>query len=280
MEVLKQMVRGQELFLTQATGTALRIERLYRDFDGNSVLKGVNLSAEPGEFVAILGRSGCGKSTLLRLVAGLDTPDAGEILVDGIRFKGANPLARLMFQDSRLLPWKRVIDNVALGALDRTHGAHSALVQVGLADRAGEWPATLSGGQRQRVALARALHSGASLLLLDEPFGALDALTRIEMQRLVEELWLMRGFTTLLVTHDVSEAIALADRIVVLERGEIALDVPVYLPRPRHRGSEQFGRLEERVLSRVLSSDPTDSQRHPIRTETERELSEVQLHSA
>ena len=158
-----------------------------------------------------------------------------------------------MFQDARLLPWKRVIDNVGLGLRgDWRPAAMQALEAVNLADRAGEWPAALSGGQRQRVALARALIHQPGLLLLDEPLGALDALTRIEMQELIENLWLQQNFTVLLVTHDVSEAVALADRVLLIEEGKIGLDLTIDLPRPRRRGSARLAELEAQVLERVM----------------------------
>jgi sulfonate transport system ATP-binding protein len=157
-----------------------------------------------------------------------------------------------MFQDSRLLPWKRVLNNVGLGLPRASLASLKALTQVCLEDRASEWPAVLSGGQRQRVALARALVHDPELLLLDEPLGALDALTRIEMQQLIESLWKERGFTAVLVTHDVQEAIALADRVLLIEDGEITLDERISLPRPRARGNLVFARLEERILARVL----------------------------
>ncbi|MBQ4770635.1 ATP-binding cassette domain-containing protein, partial [Pectobacterium versatile] len=161
---------------------------------------------------------------------------------------------RLMFQEARLLPWKKVIDNVGLGLRGNwREKAQEALVSVGLADRANDWPAALSGGQKQRVALARALIHHPRLLLLDEPLGALDALTRIEMQSLIENLWLQHGFTVLLVTHDVSEAIALADRVILIEEGRVGLDITVDLPRPRRRGSAKLAELEARVLERVLA---------------------------
>jgi sulfonate transport system ATP-binding protein len=235
-------------------GVRLRIDGLSKTYGTREVLKSVSLDVEPGEFVAIVGRSGCGKSTLLRLVADLESPSAGQITfgTDGQSDKAE---IRIMFQDSRLLPWKRVADNVALGLnkADKKCGvALKALQQVGLEDRAGEWPAILSGGQRQRVALARALVHEPELLLLDEPLGALDALTRIEMQQLIESLWHERGFTAVLVTHDVQEAVALADRVVLIEEGAITLDLRIDLARPRLRGNPRFALLEEAILSRVL----------------------------
>ncbi|HAW39812.1 MAG TPA: aliphatic sulfonate ABC transporter ATP-binding protein, partial [Pseudomonas sp.] len=160
----------------------------------------------------------------------------------------------LMFQDARLLPWKRVIDNVGLGLSGNwRQQAEEALAAVGLGERAHDWPAALSGGQKQRVALARALIHRPHLLLLDEPLGALDALTRIEMQQLIERLWQRHGFTVLLVTHDVSEAVAVADRVILIEDGRIGLDLPIDLPRPRHRGDARLAALEAQVLDRVLA---------------------------
>ncbi|SER05785.1 sulfonate transport system ATP-binding protein [Pseudomonas cuatrocienegasensis] len=154
------------------------------------MLKGVDLHIPAGQFVAIVGRSGCGKSTLLRLLAGLDKPSAGQLLAGNGALSAAREDIRLMFQDARLLPWKRVIDNVGLGLSGNWRvQAEQALAAVGLADRAIEWPAALSGGQKQRVAFARALIHRPRLLLLNEPLGALDALTRIEMQQLIERLW-------------------------------------------------------------------------------------------
>jgi len=221
------------------------------------VLSEFDLSIERGSFVAIVGRSGCGKSTLLRLVAGLEKTTSGVLEK---RAEDGRPLdTRIMFQDARLLPWKSVLQNVMLG-LGRSarDDARTVLAEVGLLERANDWPAQLSGGQRQRVALARALVHRPQLLLLDEPLGALDALTRIEMHALIERLWREHQFTALLVTHDVHEAVALGDRILLIEEGRIALDQPVPLARPRARASAGFAALEEHVLQRVLKTEPND----------------------
>lgn len=246
---------------TQADGVRLCIENLSKSYGSRQVLRNAELTIEPGEFVAIVGRSGCGKSTLLRLVAGLETASHGQIKVDGFQVSGLRKVTRIMFQEARLLPWQRVVDNVALGLPEskRSH-AKQVLEQVGLGDRLQEWPAKLSGGQRQRVALARALVHNPHLLLLDEPLGALDALTRIEMHVLIEDLWDENGFTALLVTHDVQEAVALADRVILIEEGAIALDERVDLPRPRSRGDSRFVALEKRILDRVLQYPETE---HP-----------------
>jgi sulfonate transport system ATP-binding protein len=229
-------------------GVSVDARGLTKSYDGREVLKALDLHIAPGEFVAIVGRSGCGKSTLLRLLAKLEDASGG-----GISFGEGAPQIRIMFQDSRLLPWKRVQQNVALGLpKNATAKAEQALQNVGLKGRAKEWPAVLSGGQRQRVALARALVHDPELLLLDEPLGALDALTRIEMQQLIENLWQERGFTAVLVTHDVQEAVALADRVILIEDGRITLDEHIDLPRPRARGNPLFAQWEERILNRVL----------------------------
>jgi sulfonate transport system ATP-binding protein len=235
----------------EPVGAPVAVRELSVAFGQNQVLDRLSLSIAPGEFVAIVGRSGCGKSTLLRAIMGLVQPGGGTIEVD-------RAAARLVFQDPRLLPWATVRDNVAVGApaaLDRDTRDRlidARLAEVGLADKAEEWPAALSGGQRQRVALARALISRPRLLALDEPLGALDALTRIEMQDLVETVWAAEGFSALLVTHDVGEAVALADRIVVLEAGRVALDVPIPVARPRRHGDPELAALEGLILDRLL----------------------------
>jgi sulfonate transport system ATP-binding protein len=237
-----------------APAAAVKLRGIVKAFGDKKVLRGLNLDVSAGQSVAIVGRSGCGKSTLLRLVAGLDTPDAGAVSFEG----DADVVPRVMFQEPRLLPWSNVIANVEVGLgarrreADARRRALDALAAVGLADRAADWPGALSGGQKQRVALARALVSRPRVLALDEPLGALDALTRIEMQSLLESAWRREGFTALLVTHDVAEAVTLADRILLLEDGAVALDLDVALPRPRLRGSPDFGRLEETILDRLL----------------------------
>jgi sulfonate transport system ATP-binding protein len=241
-------------------GVRLDIRGLSKFYGERQVLRQADLVIEPGEFVAIVGRSGCGKSTLLRLVAGLEPASEGTLNLDGQSVNGLHDDTRIMFQDARLLPWKRVADNVALGLpKDERARAAEVLAQVGLGERLGDWPAKLSGGQRQRVALARALVHNPRLLLLDEPLGALDALTRIEMHALIEGLWQRNGFTALLVTHDVQEAVALADRVILIEDGRIALDERVNLPHPRERGSAAFAALENRILHRVLQQPERES---------------------
>jgi sulfonate transport system ATP-binding protein len=235
------------------SGVRLELKGLTKRYGAREVLHNAGLVIEPGEFVAIVGRSGCGKSTLLRLVAGLDAASEGSLRVDAQDVTGLREDTRIMFQDSRLLPWKRVLDNVTLGLPPTQRSrAHEVLASVGLGDRGGDWPARLSGGQRQRVSLARALVHNPRLLLLDEPLGALDALTRIEMHRLIEGLWQRSGFTALLVTHDVQEAVALADRVILIEDGHIALDERIALARPRSHGDAAFAALEKRILDRVL----------------------------
>lgn len=238
-------------------GASVRLNNVKRRFGSLSVLDGVDLDIDPGSFVAIVGQSGSGKSTLLRIIAGLDRDFGGSVAIDA---GGEAVAARIMYQEPRLLPWASVIANVAVGlgpdvetrtALSR---ARIALDAVGLGDRSAEWPSVLSGGQKQRVALARALVSKPDLLVLDEPLGALDALTRIEMQSLLELVWREEGFTALLVTHDVAEALTLADRIVLIEDGKIALDVDVPFARPRRRGAVQFGALEEKLLATLLKT--------------------------
>jgi sulfonate transport system ATP-binding protein len=241
--------------MSATTGLGLRVAGIMQTLGGRPVLGGVDLEARAGEIVAVVGKSGCGKTTLLRLIAGLDRPAAGTLALDGCPAPAAHPRVRMVFQDARLLPWRRVIDNVALGLpRDARHrqAARDALARVGLAGRADDWPGVLSGGERQRVALARALASRPGLLLLDEPLGALDALTRLEMQRLLEDIWREAGFTAVLVTHDVHEAVALADRVVVLDGGRVATSRTIALPRPRDRASAAFTGHVSAILGRIF----------------------------
>lgn len=236
------------------TGTLIQLQQVEKYYKEKHVLKGVTLNIPSGQFVAFVGRSGCGKSTLLRLIAGLERHDSGKVLLEAKELQGIRQDTTVMFQDSRLLPWKKVIDNVGLGLTGPwQEQARNVLEEVGLADRQLEWPSVLSGGQQQRVALARALVRSPKLLLLDEPLSALDALTRLEMQLLIERLWIEQRFTTLLVTHDVTEAIRLADRIILIEEGTIALDILNPVPRPRLHSDPSFAALEKQVLDRIMN---------------------------
>ncbi|MBB3311807.1 sulfonate transport system ATP-binding protein [Rhizobium sp. BK196] len=240
---------------------AITLSGLEKSFGVNRVLRGINLHIPAGQFVAVIGKSGCGKSTLLRILMGLDEPTAGELRFEGADGSETEPNARIVFQEPRLLPWLNVADNVAVGlgeGIDKKRAleeAKAVLGEVQLAEKTGEWPARLSGGQRQRVALARALVSKPGILALDEPLGALDALTRISMQQLLNRVWRELGCTTVLVTHDVSEAVHLADRVIVLEEGRIALDLAIPYPHPRRHGNPALAELEGRLLSAILGSD-------------------------
>lgn len=229
------------------TDPTVRIKGLVRAFGERKVLDELDLSLRAGEFVAMLGRSGSGKSTLLRALAGLDH-DAGS---QGVLSAPAD--VSVVFQDARLLPWKRVLGNVALGltGADSKERARTALAEVGLTGREDAWPVELSGGEQQRVSLARSLVREPELLLADEPFGALDALTRARMHALLARLHERHRPAVLLVTHDVDEAIALADRVVVLDGGRIAADLAVELPAPRHHGTPEYAALRTRLLARL-----------------------------
>jgi sulfonate transport system ATP-binding protein len=244
-----------------AKGLSLSVRGLRKSFGDNTVLRGIDLDIPAGQFVAIVGKSGCGKSTLLRLIAGLDRADAGTI---SFGETARDEDVRVMFQEPRLLPWARVLSNVEVGlgagrgSPDATARAARALDDVGLSEKRAQWPAVLSGGQKQRVALARALVSQPRVLAFDEPLGALDALTRISMQRLLGQVWEDQTFTAILVTHDVSEAVALADRVLVIEDGRIAHDITVDIARPRQRGSAALAALEGDILKTLLTGVDDD----------------------
>ncbi|MEV7200303.1 ABC transporter ATP-binding protein [Streptomyces griseoluteus] len=238
-------VHGPVSPATTPVAQAVHVEGLTRAFDGRAVIDDLRLDVAPGEFTALLGRSGCGKSTLLRVLAGLDRDIDGTVLVPRRR--------AVAFQAPRLMPWKRVWRNVVLGLPGNPDRAlaEQALEEVGLGHRVNAWPKTLSGGEAQRVSLARALVRAPDLLLLDEPFGALDALTRINAQRLVGELWQRRGCAVLLVTHDVEEAVLLADRVLVMDGGRIAHDQRVELDRPRELTDPRFAAIRADLLARL-----------------------------
>jgi sulfonate transport system ATP-binding protein len=222
-----------------------RVRGLGRVFGDRKILDDLDLDIEPGEFIALVGRSGSGKSTLLRALAGLDREVTGEVTVSGT--------TAVAFQEPRLVPWKRVAANVSMGlrAVSPEAVTVAALAEVGLSDRANAWPLTLSGGEAQRASLARALVREPRLLLLDEPFSALDALTRIAMHRLVLRLWTQHQPAVLLVTHDVDEALALADRVLVLTDGAIGYSCRVDAPRPRDRDHPDLITLRADLLAEL-----------------------------
>jgi NitT/TauT family transport system ATP-binding protein len=234
------------------------------DFDGKAlpVLNRVSLRIAPNELVSLLGPSGCGKSTLLRLVAGLETPTVGTISADGDRITGPHPSRVVMFQDPTLYPWRTVKANVSLGLEARgllrrqAHRVDEALQLVGLTQFATAYPHQLSGGMAQRVSLARALVNDPKLLLLDEPLGKLDSMTRMTMQQELVALWQRSGFTGLLVTHDVEEAVFMSNRVIVLSDrpATIKADIRIDLPFPRHRGDPRLAELRRQILG-VLGLD-------------------------
>ncbi|AVH24289.1 ABC transporter ATP-binding protein [Nocardia cyriacigeorgica] len=230
---------------------AVSITGLRKSFGDKTVLDGVDLIIRRGEFVVLLGPSGTGKTTLLRLLTGLEVPDAGEVLVPGRR--------TTVYQEPRLIPSKRVLANVLIGLrrnrITREAGL-AALAEVQLDGKANQWPATLSGGEAQRAALARALVRDPELLLLDEPFAALDALTRLRMQDLVGELVARHRPAVLMVTHDVDEAVRLADRVIVLDHGRFAVDTTIAVPRPRERTDPDILRYHTDFLAHLGVGDP------------------------
>jgi sulfonate transport system ATP-binding protein len=244
--------------VTTVTDQAVAVRGVTKAFGGRDVLADLDLRIDKGEFVALLGASGSGKTTLLRVLLGLESPSVGDVYV---------PEARTtVFQEPRLVASMKVWRNVVVGQphSERTRAhAVSALSEVGLAEHADAWPGTLSGGEAQRVALARALVRRPQLLLLDEPFAALDALTRLKMQGLVAELCARHRPGVLLVTHDVEEAVLLADRVLVLKQGSISLDLAIDLPRPRRLGGQEFDALRGRFMAELGVVDPGGTLREP-----------------
>jgi sulfonate transport system ATP-binding protein len=236
--------------VAEAPPPVVRLRGFVRSFGETTVLHGLDLDIQPGEFVALLGRSGSGKTTLLRTLAGLDAADGQDVRVPNSR--------AVVFQDARLLPWKKVWRNVSLGlnGADIRDRAQAALREVGLGHRLDAWPLTLSGGEAQRVALARALVREPRLLLLDEPFAALDALTRLRMHDLVLDLWRAHKPAVLMVTHDVDEAIALADRVLVLDAGRIAAQERIAIARGERGDLTQP--LRHKLLD-ILGGSPASS---------------------
>ena len=252
---------------------ALRLRGLTKRYGAGvpPVLGGIDLAVGEGEILAIVGGSGCGKSTLLRLIAGLDAPTAGEVLVGAEQIRGPHPDVGLVFQEPRLLPWLSIAGNVGFGLGDlpraeRESRVAAALDRVGLADRAQSWPHELSGGQAQRAALARALVTRPKILLLDEPFSALDALTRADLQDHLLDLWTFGRPTLILVTHDIEEALVLADRVAVLRPhpGSIGDLHSIDLPRPRDRDHPAFEAAKRRLraaLNQSLNAPPDGDRR-------------------
>jgi NitT/TauT family transport system ATP-binding protein len=245
---------------TEAAGAEVEVVDVSHRFDLDGkflpVLNRVSLNVEPGTLVSLLGPSGCGKSTLLRLVAGLEAPTLGRVLADGALITRPDPSRVVMFQDPTLYPWRTVRANVSLGLEARgllrrqSHRVDEALELVGLTAFATAYPHQLSGGMAQRVSLARALVNDPRLLLLDEPLGKLDSMTRITMQQELVSLWQRTGFTALLVTHDVEEALFMSNRVIVLSDrpASIKADIAVDLPFPRHRGDPVLADLRRRIL--------------------------------
>lgn len=241
---------------------AVHLRNVGRVFDGRRVLADVDLTIRQGEFVVLVGRSGSGKSTLLKIVGGLDAGAEGTIDVTCNQ--------AIVFQDARLLPWKRVWKNVILGlrgsAGSLRERAQATLAEVGLSARADAWPLTLSGGEAQRVAIARALVRTPDLLLLDEPFAALDALTRLKLQQQVSELWRRHAISALFVTHDVEEALLLADRILLIDEGRLRREFDIGLRRPRHREHPRFVALRKELLAALGVDEDGDLEGCPAPT--------------
>lgn len=241
----------------------LELHQVNKSFGSLQVLKDINIKVDKGEFAAIVGPSGCGKSTALRMFAGLETATSGDVLVDGEPIKAPSPSRMLIFQEHALYPWSTVEQNVGLGLelagvskQERRERVNAVLEKVNLTGFNAYYPSQLSGGMRQRVAIARALVMDPDVLLLDEPYGALDAMTRLTMQNELLRLWEGSGKTMLLITHDIDEALYLADKVYVMSArpGQVTATFELDLPRPRHRNGERFVAYRHEIM-RLLGLD-------------------------
>lgn len=249
----------------------LRLQNLSKTYpNATEALRGVTLDMAEGEIVAFVGGSGCGKTTMLRLVAGLEAASAGSVEIDGERIAEPHPLVGVIFQEPRLLPWLTVAQNIGFGLSElpkdeRESRVAEALLRVGLAGYGGRWPRELSGGQAQRVAIVRALVARPKVLLLDEPFSALDAFTRASLHDHLLGLWQARRPTLVLVTHDVEEAVTLADRVIVMQPrpGRVFADIALDLPRPRDKLAHDFADAKRRILRALDGSLQADAQEAP-----------------
>jgi sulfonate transport system ATP-binding protein len=253
-----------------SSGAALLLRSVGKSFGGRKVLESIDLDIPAGQFVTIIGPSGVGKSTLLRIIARLEAPTTGRVELES---RDDRPDIRMMFQEDRLMPWRTVLRNVTLGLSGRDDDARRLLTAVGLAGRENDYPIVLSGGQRQRVALARALIHEPALLLLDEPFGALDAITRATMQLLLQDMLSVCPRTVVLVTHDVEEALLLSDRVLLLSASGIARDITIDRPRPRHRGDAVLAALKEELFEGLLAGADSGSQ--PLQTLPQKDVVHV-----
>jgi len=241
--------------LRDNSGAAVKVRNVSRSFEGNCVLNNLDLDVRPGEFVSVLGKTGCGKSTLLRLIAGLDQATAGSVTIDDTPAEEAGDRLRILFPKPRLLPLVSVEENVAAGLQNGPDAGSVAetLALVQLSDEAAFRPAQLSGDQCQRVALARALVGHPQLLLLDEPLGELDAPARLALQSLIRDIHAKAGFTTILATHDVAEAVALSDRVIVLGQGGITHRVDILRVGPTSRGSAELAAIEAEIIDAIFA---------------------------